>query len=143
MDETKLAQRLADGVATTEGVHSANLIKVSYSDGTAVTVCTNNNNDGDNDTAVGLTARTMLTEDGAINDGPRFNVDYTGPYLDVRLVVKEGKYHMVRRMMVNCGHPVVKLGRLRHGKVKLGNLKVGEFRHTTVDKIKWAKSLIL
>ena len=82
----------------------------------------------------------MLTEDDAINDGPRFDVDYTGPYSDVRLVVKEGKYCMVRRMMANCGHRVVELGRLRHGKVELGNLKVGEFRHATVGKIEWAKS---
>jgi len=45
----------------------------------------------------------------------------------VRLVMSEGKYRMVRRMLANCGHPVIELKRFRYGKVELGKLPVGEF----------------
>lgn len=131
VNEEKLTRQLSDGVTTTEGVHKAKLLSVSYSNGPRYE---------DEDEKVG--ARTMLTEDDAINDGPRFDIDYTGPYLDVRLVVSEGKYRMVRRMLANCGHPVVELRRLRHGMVKLGDLPVGEFRQPTADEIEWAKSLM-
>ena len=135
VNEEKLTRQLSDGVTTTEGVHKAKLLSVSSSNGPR------HADDGELENEKGG-ARTMLTEDDAINDGPRFDIDYTGPYSDVRLVVSEGKYRMVRRMLANCGHPVVELRRLRHGMVELGDLPVGEFRDATMDEIEWAKSLM-
>ena len=128
VDQAYLARKLSDGVETTEGVHKANLISVDPSDGPA---------EYDGELEGGM--RTMDTEDG--DDDGRLS-DYSGPYSDVRLVVSEGKYRMVRRMLANCGHPVVELRRLRHGKVELGGLKVGEFRHATREELEWAKSLL-
>lgn len=49
---------------------------------------------------------------------------------------------MVRRILANCGYPVVELKRERHGNVKLGDLAVGKFRDATDDEIEWAKSLL-
>ncbi len=125
VDETILARKLSDGVETTEGVHKAKLISVAPAE-----------YDGELEGAM----RTMETEGGDSDDG-RLG-DYSGPYSDVRLVVSEGKYRMVRRMLANCGHPVVELRRLRQGRVELGGLKVGEFRHATREELEWAKSLM-
>eukprot|EP00804_Cyclotella_cryptica_P009625 CCRYP_006315-RA/>CCRYP_006315-RA protein AED:0.31 eAED:0.31 QI:0/0/0/1/0/0/2/0/133 len=61
---------------------------------------------------------------------------------DVRLIVSEGKYRMVRRMLHNCGHSVVELRRERHGVVRLDDLKEGEFRKATDEELEWARSLL-
>ena len=44
----------------------------------------------------------------------------------VRLVVTEGKYRMVRRVLANTGHPVVALQRVRYGAVELDDLEISE-----------------
>lgn len=126
-DEEMLAKKLAEGVETTEGTHKAKLVSVTPSNGPA-------EDDGES---------SVVTESGE-EDGDDGVVmgDYSGPYSDVRLCVKEGKYRMVRRMLANCGHPVVELKRLRHGKIELGDLPVGEFRDATEEELDWAKSLI-
>ncbi len=61
---------------------------------------------------------------------------------NVRITVQEGKYRMVRRMLANCGLPVVELKRERHGLVQLNDLGVGEFRDCTEDELEWAHSLL-
>ncbi len=131
-NQETLAQKLTDGVKTTEGIHTAKLIAVYPSDGPT----------GGND--------KVAADDGVPNaefDEDDYSIDekqlrnYSGPYSDVRLVVREGKYRMVRRMLANCGYPVVDLRRLRHGIVELGDLKAGEFRRATEEEILWAKSL--
>ncbi|KAL3763327.1 hypothetical protein ACHAW5_007719 [Stephanodiscus triporus] len=127
VDEENLARKFSNGVETAEGVHTAKLIEVVPSDGPAA------HDNGESDVA-------MKVEGDHPDDG--MPDDYTGPYSDVRLVVSEGKYRMVRRMLANCGHPVEELKRLRHGRIELGELKVGEFRHATEDELEWAKSLM-
>jgi len=125
-DEVKLAQKLSDGVETTEGVHTAKLITVTPSDGP----------EGDDELE-----EIMMIENEEEDDEEALD-NYSGPHSDVRLVVSEGKYRMVRRMLANCGHPVVGLRRLRHGEVELGDLKVGEFREATENELEWARDLI-
>jgi 16S rRNA U516 pseudouridylate synthase RsuA-like enzyme len=49
---------------------------------------------------------------------------------------------MVRRMLANCGHPVLELKRERHGEVRLGDLPVGNFRQPTDEEISWTESLL-
>ena len=142
VDEEKLRNMFTEGVTTSEGKHTAQLVEVTDSDGPGVV--------DDDDTAVGDDFDEL--EDMAIeidadleDDNMQDHVaqdDYSGPYSDVRLVVKEGKYRMVRRMLANCGHPVVELKRLRHGKITLGDLQVGEFRDGTEEELAWAKSMI-
>lgn len=118
VDFEKLSEQLKNGVETTEGIHTATLLDISspldidHSKEVHVS-------DDDNDSS---TKTTVLT--------------------DVRLVVAEGKYRMVRRMLANCGHPVVNLRRERHGEILLNDLEVGEFRDATPAEIKWAESLL-
>lgn len=46
-----------------------------------------------------------------------------------RVTVREGKYHMVRRMLASCGTPVVRLHRESIGALRLDNLLIpGAFR---------------
>ena len=61
----------------------------------------------------------------------------------VRLVVTEGKYRMVRRMLANCGHPVTGLHRVRYGEVRLEDLDVeeGESCEVEGDALEWAMGL--
>lgn len=45
-----------------------------------------------------------------------------------RVVVREGKYHQVRRMLASRGKPVTYLRRIREGKLILGDLPLGQCR---------------
>ena len=62
----------------------------------------------------------------------------------VRLVVTEGKYRMVRRILANCGHPVVALHRVRYGEVRLDELDVRESEAVPIegDALEWALQLL-
>lgn len=53
----------------------------------------------------------------------------------VELVIKEGRKHIVRRMMAEVGHPVQRLIRTAVGPVKLGHLKPGRLRHLTRHEV--------
>jgi len=44
------------------------------------------------------------------------------------IVIHEGRYRQVRRMCEAIGLPLVKLKRIRYGKILLGELKAGEYR---------------
>lgn len=61
----------------------------------------------------------------------------------VRLVVTEGKYRMVRRVLANCGHPVVALHRVRYGNVRLDELEIEEGDSAEVHGpgLQWALNL--
>jgi len=56
----------------------------------------------------------------------------------VRLRVKEGKYRMVRRILHNSGHSVIKLHRISYGEIHLSHLEEGAIRPATEDEIRWA-----
>jgi 23S rRNA pseudouridine2605 synthase len=124
VNEEELKTKLAEGVETTEGVHTATLLEVTSSEGPS----------DEEDPRV-------LPESDA-DEFDDLSDDYEGPYSDVRLVVKEGKHRMVRRMLHNCGHSVVELRRERHGAVCLNDLKVGEIRDLTDEELEWANSLL-
>jgi 23S rRNA pseudouridine2605 synthase len=125
VNEDELRAKLAKGVETTEGVHSATLVEVMSSEGPS------ENREDPHPTS------TENLED-EVDDSE----DYDGPYSDVRLIVSEGKYRIVRRMLHNCGHSVVELRRERHGIVRLDDLTVGEFRKATDEELEWARSLL-
>ena len=46
----------------------------------------------------------------------------------IRLVIHEGKYHQVKRMLEAVGNKVIDLKRTRIGQWELGDLKPGEWR---------------
>lgn len=45
-----------------------------------------------------------------------------------RVILREGKNRMIRKIAIKVGHPVLKLIRVRIGPIKLGLLKPGEYR---------------
>ena len=96
LDQTELRNKLRSGVETTEGVHVAELINVSFENNSLATV---------------------------------------------RLTVQEGKHRMVRRMLANCGHPVIELKRERHGKILLEDLPEGVFRKANEDELNWIRTI--
>lgn len=51
------------------------------------------------------------------------------------VVVNEGKNRMIRKMGDAVGHPVLKLKRVRIGKLLLGDLNPGEYRHVEKKEI--------
>jgi 23S rRNA pseudouridine2605 synthase len=53
----------------------------------------------------------------------------TNSWLEV--TVKEGRKHLVRRMLQSIGHPVLKLRRTRYDGIRLGKLASGTFRPLT------------
>ncbi len=52
-----------------------------------------------------------------------------------RVIVREGKYHQVRRMLASRGKPVTYLRREREGGLRLGELEKGSFRILTADEV--------
>jgi 23S rRNA pseudouridine2605 synthase len=62
-------------------------------------------------------------------------VDTAGRAALVELVVREGRKHLVRRMLAQVGHPVARLVRVAVGPVKLGRLRPGQLRRLTVPEI--------
>jgi 23S rRNA pseudouridine2605 synthase len=51
------------------------------------------------------------------------------------IVVNEGKNRMIRKMGAALGHPVLRLRRIRIGKLRLGDLNPGEYRHVERNEI--------
>ena len=59
----------------------------------------------------------------------------------VRAIFREGKYRMVRRVLANCGHPVVALHRERYGEVRLSELDIEEGESVAIDELEWLTAL--
>lgn len=61
---------------------------------------------------------------------------------EIRLRIREGKFHQVKRMMEAAGCPVLFLKRLSMGPLTLdGTLKPGEYRPLTDTEREWLKQL--
>lgn len=58
------------------------------------------------------------------------------------IIIKEGKYHQVKKMFEAVNHPVLRLKRVRFGIMNLDGLKIGEFRRMKPYEIKQMKELI-
>ncbi|TXF90613.1 pseudouridine synthase [Neolewinella aurantiaca] len=56
-----------------------------------------------------------------------------GPTSWISITLREGKYRQVRKMAAAVGHPVIRLIRVRIGKIELGSLAAGEV--VEVDKL--------
>ncbi|NWG04515.1 MAG: rRNA pseudouridine synthase [Syntrophaceae bacterium] len=59
----------------------------------------------------------------------------------MRVVVTEGRNHLVKRMFSTIGHPVLKLKRIQYGPIPLGDLPFGQFRYLTPEEIEKIKKL--
>lgn len=60
----------------------------------------------------------------------------------VTIIIKEGKYHQVKKMFEAVAHPVIKLKRERFGNITLKGLKKGEFRRIKPHEFKQLRELI-
>jgi len=59
----------------------------------------------------------------------------------VRVVVTEGRNHLVKRIFAAIGHPVLKLKRVGFGPIQLGHLPIGQFRYLTPEEIEKIRTL--
>ncbi|OPX19728.1 MAG: pseudouridine synthase [Desulfobacca sp. 4484_104] len=53
----------------------------------------------------------------------------------LELTIREGRYHQVKRMCAQVGHPVLKLKRIAYGPVKLGRLPRGAYRELSTHEL--------
>ncbi len=75
-----------------------------------------------------LVAGVELVDGPARADAARIASAGDGRTL-IELVLHEGRKHVVRRLLAEVGHPVLRLVRTRIGPVRLGELKPGRTRH--------------
>ena len=76
----------------------------------------------------------VLLQGVELEDGPAkvdaFRlVDTLGKTAQVEITLREGRKHIVRRMMDAVGHPVSRLIRTAVGPIRLGDMRPGGFRH--------------
>lgn len=64
------------------------------------------------------------------------SVDQVNKSCLVGIVLKEGKYHQVKRMFQAMGYPVKRLTRIRFGEITTEGLKEGQFRELKPHEIK-------
>ena len=60
---------------------------------------------------------------------------------EVEITIHEGKNRQIRKMCEAIGHPVISLKRTKIGKIKIANIKVGEWRHLTTEEVEYLKNL--
>ena len=120
VNTAKLRHKLeVTGVTTAEGVHKGQLLNVKIND-PIMQLSKGGDDDDDVDSSESVEKITS----------------------EVRLVVSEGKHRMVRRMLANCGHPVLELKRERQGECLLGDLPQGSFRTLNDQELDWITSLV-
>ncbi len=62
-------------------------------------------------------------------------------FCSLKITIKEGKNRQVRKMCEEIGHRTVGLKRIATGKLFLGELKRGEYRHLTQQEVNYLKNL--
>lgn len=71
-------------------------------------------------------------------------VNYIKPTPDgavIEIIIHEGKNRQVRRMCEQANLSVIWLRRIAEGKIKLGELEKGKWRHLTSDETRYLKSI--
>lgn len=85
--------------------------------------------------------RKRLLQGVVLEDGPakaaavRVLGRATAEGTRLRIALREGRKHEVRRMLQAVGHRVRQLVRVRYGPIELGNLAPGEFRRLSESEI--------
>jgi 23S rRNA pseudouridine2605 synthase len=60
----------------------------------------------------------------------------------LELMVREGRYHLVKRLLLQVGHAVLKLKRISFGPLHLGGLPRGEYRLLTKEEMEALKKRV-
>lgn len=68
-------------------------------------------------------------------------VKRNGNLTSIKVVIREGRNRQVRKMCEAINHPVRNLKRIATGKLFLGELKRGEYRHLTKEEVNYLKNL--
>ncbi|HJQ89558.1 MAG TPA: pseudouridine synthase [Propionibacteriaceae bacterium] len=79
--------------------------------------------------------RGISLEDGPVQPTSVKIVSSAGDKTLLKITIQEGRNRIVRRTMEAVGHPVRRLSRIGIGPVRLGNLKVGEYRDLTREEL--------
>eukprot|EP00977_Amphora_coffeiformis_P018667 scaffold6634_cov158-Amphora_coffeaeformis.AAC.25 len=132
VDETKLREQLTSGVKTGEGIHTADLLSVSHFAEPEVAPYLA-------EVRAGIPSHYNQTD---LEQRGYLDIFQATALSTVKVRVREGKYRMVRRIMANCGHPVVTLVRQQFGDICLGDLPEGKLRAVTAEQEAWLKSVL-
>lgn len=81
---------------------------------------------------VDLDGRTVYPEVGVTKREPEKTV--------LEVTVHEGRYHLIKRLMEQVGHPVLKLKRIAFGPLRLEGLPRGSFRELTGRELQALKA---
>jgi 23S rRNA pseudouridine2605 synthase len=85
---------------------------------------------------LGRTLMTGIELDDGVAAADRFRVvERSGPRVLVEVTLHEGRKRIVRRMLAEAGHPVLRLVRTDVGPIRLGGLKPGSVRELTTREI--------
>jgi 23S rRNA pseudouridine2605 synthase len=79
--------------------------------------------------------RGITLDDGPVRPTSVKIVSEAGDNTLLKITLQEGRNRIVRRTMEAVGHPVRRLSRIGIGPVRLGNLKVGEYRELTREEL--------
>ena len=79
--------------------------------------------------------RGITLDDGPVRPTSVKIVSSVGDKTLLKITLQEGRNRIVRRTMEAVGHPVRRLSRIGIGPVRLGNLKVGEYRELTREEL--------
>ena len=79
--------------------------------------------------------RGITLDDGPVRPTSVKIVSEAGEKMLLKITLQEGRNRIVRRTMEAVGHPVRRLSRIGIGPVRLGNLKVGEYRELTREEL--------
>jgi 23S rRNA pseudouridine2605 synthase len=77
----------------------------------------------------------VTLDDGPVKPSAVKIMSAVGDKTLVKITLTEGRNRIVRRTMDSVGHPVRRLSRTGIGPVRLGTLKVGEFRELSRDEL--------
>jgi 23S rRNA pseudouridine2605 synthase len=79
--------------------------------------------------------RGITLEDGPVQPTSVKIISTVGDKTLLKITIQEGRNRIVRRTMEAVGHPVRRLSRTGIGPVRLGTLKVGEYRDLTREEL--------
>lgn len=81
-------------------------------------------------------AAGMVLEDGLVCQKAGLEILSAGEVSEAHVILREGKFHQVKRMLAHCGKPVLYLERIRMGNLTLDRgLARGEFRYLTAEEL--------
>ena len=147
VQEAFLAGVLKEGVRTSEGVFSADLLQVEVLKEERF-VQNRSFETGDNEARSGNDKYRLelkgKDEPKPLGVGkPKVNSGISSSS-KIKLSVCEGKYRMVRRILHNSGHSVISLHRYKYGNIVLdpATTAEGTVRECSEDEINWAKGIL-